>query len=328
MTWIDGHLDLAMLAMLGNDPVTEADGSTRCVSLPALRRGGCDIVLGTIFTEMVAGQPGDPVQYTAGDAESAHTAGLRQLAWYETMESRGELSIVRTAADLGCGALPRVVLLMECADPIRSPDEVSWWHARGVRVVGLSWARGSRYAGGNARHGGLTSPGRDMVDALDAFGILHDASHLCDRSLDDLLARTPRPVVATHMNLRTESGAPQNQRHLRSDHLLSIAARGGLAGIVLYRGFLTASPEATMADVVRHANAVRRIAGPGAVALGSDLDGGFLPLDVPAGLRGPGHYGALSAALSQAGWTPDEVSALQRDNWLRVLRSALPHQAA
>ncbi len=328
MQWIDGHLDLAMLAMLGNDPASEADGVTRCVSLPALRRGGVDIVLGTIFTEMVAGHPTDQVQYAANDPESAHAAGLRQLAWYESMESRGELSIVRSASDLSCGALPRVVLLMECADPIRTPDEVAWWHARGVRVVGLSWARGSRYAGGNARHGGLTSVGRDMVDALDAFGILHDASHLCDRSLDELLARTTRPVVATHMNLRPESGSAGNQRHLRADHLLSIAARGGLAGIVLYRGFLTAAPDATVADVVRHANAVRALAGPGAVALGSDLDGGFPPRDVPAGLRGPEQYGSLSTALAESGWTPGEVDGLQRDNWLRVLRNALPQVQA
>ncbi|MDA0803080.1 MAG: membrane dipeptidase [Planctomycetota bacterium] len=324
MDWIDGHLDLAMLAVLGDDPANEADGVRRCVSLPALRRSSVDIVLGTIFTEMVPGAPGDAVQYSAGDRESAHAAGLRQLAWYESMEQRGELSIVRCQEDLNRGAFPRVVLLMECADPIRTPDEVAWWHDRGVRVVGLSWARGSRYSGGNARHGGLTPVGRDMVDALDAFGILHDASHLCDRSLDDLLAHTPRAVVATHMNLRSQSGSPTNQRHLRNDHLLSIAARGGVAGLVLYRGFLTAAPEATIADVVRHAGAVRSIAGVGAVTLGSDLDGGFLPRDVPEGLRGPEEYGALAAALSTAGWSPEEVAAVQRDNWLRVLRDALP----
>lgn len=325
MRWIDGHLDLAMLAMLGQDPTQEADGQTRCVSLPALRRGGVDVVLGTIFTEAVTGTLADPVQYRAGDRESAHEAGLRQLAWYEAMEARGELSIVRSRADLTRGALPRVVLLMECADPIRTPDEVAWWHARGIRVVGMAWARGSRYAGGNGAHGGLTSMGRDLVDALDAFGILHDASHLCDRSLDDLLARTPRTVVATHMNVREASGSVTNQRHLRSDHLLAIAARGGLAGLVLFRKFLTDAPSATVLDVVRHAEAIRSLAGAGAIGLGSDLDGGFLPADVPEGLRGPEQYDALARALESRGWSTTEVEQVRWANWLRVLSNCLPN---
>jgi membrane dipeptidase len=57
-----------------------------------------------------------------------------------------------------------------------------------VRVVGMAWARGSRWAGGNGTKGPLTAGGRDLVQAFDALGILHDVSHLSDEAFDGLCA--------------------------------------------------------------------------------------------------------------------------------------------
>ncbi|MDA1008236.1 MAG: membrane dipeptidase [Planctomycetota bacterium] len=323
--WIDGHLDLAYNALRGIDLTQEADGVHQCVSLPALRRGGVDVVFGTIFTEAVDAPPTDSCSYQIGNAQEAHEAGRRQLEWYLAMEARGELSIVRTRADLHRGATPRIVLLMECADPIRAPEESRWWFDQGVRVVGMAWGRGSRYAGGNAAHGGLTSIGRDLVDAFDALGILHDASHLADRALDDLLARTSRMVVATHSNGRVLLNPIQ--RHLRNDHLLEIAARGGVAATVLFSRFLSIHPTPTLANVLEHVNHVRNLAGLSAVALGSDLDGGFPPAEVPEGVRGPDQYDHITDALLKQGWAQSDCDAMRALNWWRVLNHILPDGA-
>ncbi|MFZ9881912.1 MAG: membrane dipeptidase, partial [Phycisphaerales bacterium] len=136
--WIDGHLDLAYLAVNGRDMrACVPDDAKHALTLPALRAGGVRVALGTIFTEL-GGPAGEAVAYRdSADTDGAHRAGLVQLEWYESMERAGELAIVRSRGDLaralrGEGPMG-VVILMECADPIRSPDEVAWWVARGLR---------------------------------------------------------------------------------------------------------------------------------------------------------------------------------------------------
>jgi membrane dipeptidase len=255
-----------------------------------------------------------------------------QLEWYEAMERAGELAIVRTQGDFaramrGEGPLG-IVLLMECADPIRNPDEVAWWHARGLRVVGLSWGHGSRYAGGNARAGGLSPIGRRMVEALDACGILHDASHLSRAAFDELLAATDARVIATHSN--AAALLPDSERHLTDAQMRAIAARDGWIGLNLYGRFLADGRRATLADCVAHTMHAARLAGAHRVGLGSDLDGGFGRAQLPAEIQSPAQYSRLIPALEAAGFTAlpeagrDALAGFAHGNLARILEETLP----
>ena len=69
---------------------------------------------------------------------------------------------------------------------------------------------------------------------------------------------------------------------------------------------------------------VREVGGNGAIALGSDFDGGFTPLDCPVGVQRPEELPALDTALAQAGLAAAEREGFRAGNWLRVLRAALP----
>ena len=183
------------------------------------------------------GPPSDPASYAAGDAAGAEAAGRRQLDWYLDQERRGRIGIVRSIDDLERREGLQVVLLMECADPIRSPEDAAWWVARGVRLVGMSWGRGSRYAGGNATPGPLTASGRELVSTLDDLGVGHDASHLSRASFDDLLERSTGPVCATHSNAAALIG--DDPRHLLDDQIRAIRDRDGIVGLNLFGRFLT-----------------------------------------------------------------------------------------
>ncbi|MFZ9914798.1 MAG: dipeptidase [Phycisphaerales bacterium] len=329
--WIDGHLDLAYLAVNGRDMrACVPDDAKHALTLPALRAGGVRVALGTIFTEL-GGPAGEAVAYRdSADTDGAHRAGLVQLEWYESMERAGELAIVRSRGDLaralrGEGPMG-VVILMECADPIRSPDEVAWWVARGLRVVGLSWAHGSRYAGGNARAGGLSPIGRRMVEALDAAGVLHDASHLSRAAFDDLFAATSTRVIASHSN--AQALLPENERHLTDAQISAIRERDGWIGLNLYGRFLADGRRATLEDCVAHTLHVARIAGGGRVGLGSDLDGGFGRESLPAEIQSPAQYARLLEALEGAGFTHLGGEGWRRGyahaNLARVLEASLP----
>ena len=337
MKWVDGHIDLAYLAVNGRDLREDvADPQTGCVSLPALRTAGIDIAFGTIFTEPGDASSTQPHLYDRNDSSSAERAGLLQLEQYETWEREGEISIVRTRDDLDRAApLPKIVILMEGADPIRSPDHARMWFERGLRIVGLTWATGTRYAGGNSSapapgNGPLTGSGIEMVAALDELGFIHDVSHLSDAAFDGVMrhARPEAPVIASHSNCRAL--VEDKQRHLRDDQIKVIADRGGIIGLNLYSNFLFPRPgpgraggrRATIADCVAHLEHVARIAeGRHCVALGSDMDGGFGPDHLPVGLDHPSKFSALLDALRESNWSEEDIEGFAHENWIRFLRT-------
>jgi len=326
-SWCDAHLDLAYIALNGRDltaPMNDADEG--CVELPALRDANVDLVFATIFTEPVdaGGDFGEPSAYIRDDVDDAHRVGVRQLDVYRALESRRELTIVRSWSDLLSGALddaaaPRCIILMEGADPIRSPDEVTWWAEQGVGIVGLTWARGTRYAGGNASHGPLTDAGRDLVEALDAHHVVHDLSHLSDDAADALLECSVGAIIASHSNARALHD-DHDQRHLRDVHIDAIAARAGVIGLNLCAPFIVRHRPPTIDDTLAHVDYIaNRMGDRAGVGLGSDMDGGFRPIHLPPDVRHPTQLERLAAGLAERGWTADEVDGFRGRNWRRFL---------
>ena len=319
LAWIDGHLDLASLAVEGRDVLQPTDGIEGCISMPDLAASAVRVVLGTIFTAPVDHRS-DHGACRYIDAESAHAAGLLQLQVYQQLEGRGHLRMQHEGLDVPDADEPlALVLLMEGADPIRDATDVAIWRSHGLRIVGLTWANGTRYAGGNSSGGGLSDAGRDLVEALDESGILHDASHCSDAALDDLLSHAKGSIVATHSNSRVVLGT-ENQRHLSDDHARAILARDGVIGLNLFTKFLARDRRATIDDCVSHVLHFCELAGNRRqVALGSDFDGGFGPGDLPVDLDHPRKLGALAEALAEAGFSEEDMAAFAHGNWLRVL---------
>lgn len=373
MLWFDSHLDLAALAVVGRDmtlplesltPASRGAWPPPSVTLPSLREGGVRMALATIFTEPVASSARPTAeQYVAGDAEHAARVGRAQVEVYLTWRDRGLLALdladllrldpgvgrvrggmgvaefvhegldERVPARLGEVAL-HAGILVENADPIRGPEELGWWSERGVRAIGLAWARPSRYAMGNttprSERVGLTPAGRGLVGAMDELGIVHDLSHLSDRAADELLTLVRGRIIASHSNARallTGAMGPEgdNQRHLRDETIRAIAARGGVIGINLFSPFLSPDPgvtfeagRATIADAVRHVEHVASVAGSrSAVGLGSDMDGGFGGDRLPTGIDRPRDLVRLAEALRDRGWTDDEITGFAWRNWAR-----------
>lgn len=318
------------------------------VSVPDLSSAGVTLLLATVFTER---DGAGPEGYPAGDYAKARSRGRAQIEVYRTLEDKGllKLDLARVLADDGTGetragmgvgetvphSLERLLsrvrsdaaihagILVENADPIAGPEELEWWIERGVVAIGLAWARSSRYAGGNSSTDGLTAAGREMVGRMDELGVVHDLSHLSDAAMDELLAQTPRPVIASHSNCRALLDTA-NQRHLRDESIREIARRGGVIGLNLFSPFLRLDGEKTRAsidDCVRHIEHVAEIAGTrAAIGLGSDIDGGFASDRLPLGIDSPHDFGKLSAALRARGWTEAEIAGFCWKNWAHFWR--------
>lgn len=325
--WFDAHLDLAYLAECGRDMDAPLDGAggphpPAAVTWPALREGGVRFCLGTIFTEA---DGTDAVGYPSGDAKSAADRGRAQLAQYQRAAATGRISLMprRGVACVGAcdtDAPISLGILMENADPIASPGELEWWVSQGLVAIGLSWAKASRYAGGNSVTTGLTDLGRVLVGEMDRVGVVIDVSHLSDASLAQVLELTDSPIIASHSNCRMLL-EKANQRHLTDDAIIEIARRGGVIGLNLYGKFLTppgAERTPTIDDAIRHLERVCELVGHRrAVGLGSDMDGGFSAEGLPDAIRSPRDLSKLLDALHSRGWSDDDLRGFGCDNWLR-----------
>lgn len=169
--------------------------------------------------------------------------------------------------------------------------------------------------GGSAHgavQGGLTGLGREMVRGMEARGVVLDVAHASAATIDDALAISTRPVVASHTGVR---GVLDNARNLSDTHLDGIAATGGLVGIGFWP---TACGGPGAADIARSiAYSIERI-GAEHVALGSDWDGAVpVPFDAANAAQ-------LTDALLAVGLDEAAVRAVMGENVLRVLGAALP----
>lgn len=343
--WCDGHLDIAYLALEGRDVRASLGEATQgpqppSITFPALKEGHVQWALATIFPVPKAFAS---YGYAKGDIQAAHQQGIEQLKWYHLWEREGWVKIARDASQLtipvalpsmegglapfqGSGPL-EVILLMEGATPVRTPEEIRWWFAQGVRVVGLSWAAGSPYAGGNYSKGPLTERGIACVAEMDALGMIHDLSHLSDEAAWRLLEVATGPVVATHSNSRMLMEG-EDQRHLSDDLIKAIEQRGGVVGLNLFSRFLSLEGKkrrASLAEAVAHVEHICDVMGHRrAITLGSDMDGGFGANQLPAQINRPDELWRLLDALSAKGWGDDELLGFSCGNWLRFLKRCLP----
>jgi len=342
--YIDGHLDLAFNAVVHKRDLTrpllkvrkeeQRTAQELLVTLPELSKAGVGIVFGTLFViprralqpEKGGTVPDWKKALSYETAEEAHALGVQQLELYEQWEEEGRVRILHTRADLDAHTQAwangdrtiGLVVLMEGADPIRTPDDVGWWATRGVRLIGPAWHQ-TRYAGGTGAPGPLTKDGKALVQQIIAHDLTLDVSHLATRSFFDAMALGPERVVASHSN--TRALAPED-RHLSDRMIEAIGASDGIIGMVLGNALVkpgAANTDVTLADVRRHAAHVADLIGWDRVAIGSDFDGGFGRLETPRGISRGADFHKLSAIAP-----PEARAGVLGGNWLRFLQRVLP----
>ncbi|QOZ27195.1 dipeptidase [Bradyrhizobium sp. CCBAU 51753] len=237
-------------------------------------------------------------------------------------ESAGRLRVITTAADIdrlladrkGGASVVGGMLSIEGLHNLEGNiDNLDVLYAAGFRMAGLTHFFDNEIGGSmhGTSKGGLTPLGRQVVQRMEAKGMIVDIAHASHEAVADVLAMATRPVVSSHGGVQATCKV---NRNLTDDEVRGVARTGGVIGIGFWQGAVCSLEPKNVARAIAH---VRDLVGIDHVGLGSDFDGstttGFDASEIVA----------VTQALLTSGFSEDDIRKVMGGNVLRVLRAGL-----
>lgn len=162
-------------------------------------------------------------------------------------------------------------------------------------------------------YGGVSRFGEQVIREMNRQGIMVDLSHAAEKSFYDALDISTKPIVCSHSNCKALCDVPRN---LTDDQLRALAAKGGVAHVTLYHGFLRNDRcEASIMDAIAHLEHAIKIMGVEHVGLGSDFDG-------DGGVKGIADSSEMinfTHHLLRRRYNERDIARIWGGNWLRVM---------
>ena len=168
-----------------------------------------------------------------------------------------------------------------------------------------------------ARHGGLTAHGRDLVRACNRLGILVDVAHCSGAGMEQVLEISTRPVIYSHGHVSAAAPHPSQAgsiaRAIHAPIARRLAAKGGVVGL-WPNGLVFANLDLYADELVRMVESL----GAAHVGIGSDLNGIVRTI-----MPGYEQFAVLEDALASRKLRDEDILAVLGGNYVRVLRESL-----
>ncbi len=165
----------------------------------------------------------------------------------------------------------------------------------------------------NEKNLGVNAFGEQVIQEMNRVGMMVDISHAGEQTFYDALAISKTPIVASHSSARALCNHPRN---LTDDQLKALAAKGGVAQVTLYSGFLREEGPATIQDAIEHLNHMVNIMGIEHVGIGTDFDG-------DGGIIGCASASELinfTRCLLKERYNEEDIRRIWGGNFLRVMK--------
>ena len=180
-------------------------------------------------------------------------------------------------------------------------DRVEMFYRLGLRSCQITY-NDRNLAGVGCRaegdDGGLTEFGRELIDRMNALGMLVDLSHANMPTMLDAIAHSRLPVHISHTAC---ANLYPHVRNTTDESLRALAKRGGVVGICQLRPFLTHKKRDNLHAYFDHIDHAVNVVGVEAVCIGSDRDHRVIEM------------------------TPEYVAELRREEGSQVQDSELPY---
>jgi len=230
------------------------------------------------------------------------------------------------------------------------------FYSLGARYMTLTHSRTLDWADSatdEAKNGGLTPFGREVIREMNRLGMMVDLSHVSPAVMSHALDVTEAPVIFSHSSAR---GVADHPRNAPDSILVRLKQNGGLIMVTFVPSFISQklydherkattetsrirsqfandasaqeiairewneanpAPKATLSDVADHIDHIRKLIGSEYIGIGGDYDG--IP-SLPVGLGDVSTYPDLFAELLRRGYSDQELRQIAGLNLLRVMR--------
>jgi membrane dipeptidase len=215
----------------------------------------------------------------------------------------------------------------------------------------LSWADAGT---DEARSGGLSPFGEEVVRTMNELGMMVDLSHVSPETMHDALNITTAPVIFSHSSARAVADHPRN---VPDEVLERLKEKDGVVMVNFFSGFIVPKatditkkgmieerrlkaeiddaervsqemrrwyrrhkyPRGTIHDLLDHIDHIAKVAGVEHVGLGSDFDGVSM---LPEQLDDVSYFPYITQGLLDRGYSEAEIKGILGGNLMRVFRGA------
>jgi len=350
----DAHCDTLQRLVIDNVDLGLA--STAQADLPAWRAGGVDAQVFAVWVDTIYGR------------EHAARRALEQIAAFHQFLARypDQVGLALTAADVrrlaGQGKLA-AMLAIEGGLAIQNDLGLLRTYARlGATSMTLTHSASIDWVDSSTdvpRWGGLNELGREVIAEMNRLRMVVDVSHVSDATIEQVVALSTAPVIASHSSSKVVCNHPRN---LTDALARAIADTGGVIGINFvneildqaYHDLMTASKQSVLSllnaptdyrpedldrvaaerlrgwftdtpfrppfeRIIDHIVHLVNVAGADHVGIGADLDSCVIPL--PAGFDSVRDYPKITEALCRRGFSDSDIEKIMGGNFLRVFEA-------
>jgi membrane dipeptidase len=214
----------------------------------------------------------------------------------------------------------------------------------------LSWADSGT---DEARNGGLTPFGVEVVQKMNELGMMVDLSHVSAETMNDALDVATAPVIFSHSSAMAVADHPRN---VPNDVLKRIREEDGVVMVNFFSGYIVPEavntvadgmalekklrqvdklsddevdremrrwkaknpyPRGSIHDLLDHIDHIAKVAGAEHVGIGSDYDGVSV---LPTQLDDVSSYPYITQGLLDRGYTEEQIQGILGGNLMRVFR--------
>lgn len=232
----------------------------------------------------------------------------------------------------------------------------------GVRYMTLTHNNTNNWADAccsEAKHGGLSDFGKEVVKEMNRLGMLVDISHVSDETMNDVLDLSTAPVIYSHSSARHFS---EHKRDVPDEILKRVPKNGGVVMINFYPAFLdqryldesrardqklktqldalreqyknnreayneaerklyAANPiyVPSYTKIVDHIDYIKNLIGIDYIGIGSDFDG--VPL-LPGEMNGMEDLALITYEMLRRGYSEQDIRKVLGENFLRAFSKA------
>ena len=238
---VDTHNDLLTTA-IEKGLVIDQDLSGKTHSdLARLKKGGVDVQFFSVWCD--------------GLKEDPYAWANREMDTLDAVAKRNPDKIVKVGnnAELMQAVKEKKIAAMfgvEGGHMIgNSLDKLDHFYRRGTRYMTLTWNNSTDWAtsaldettkADSLKHKGLTAFGKQVVQRMNALGMLVDLSHVGEQTFWDAIKTTTKPVLVSHSCVYTLC---PHRRNLKDDQIRAIGKNGGVIHLNFYSGFVDSSFE-------------------------------------------------------------------------------------